>query len=404
MAFVRYYSIETQMFPQCCKYLAKQIILYNTYVQCKNFYQKPTHVANLKVIVNDDGFVKFTANVAVFEPKNLKRSTPDDLDVYIDCTRAMQKLSEHQMCILKLIVRDRWYKGDFKRLSKILQQNDVTDLITFGCNVMWERGYEDNYTLGQQLSIRITTKLIQSGLDFKHQNDIKSVAPLMSFDEHTSNCDHSWNNNGFETLINSLKSLSDIIKRHKHTKKYIAVETVNADIFECFKQEKFTIFEHKTIKNLCVIVVDDDKNSLLYLNKMRMLLEQSYVNVLFVTDVEYYMQLNSYAFYLYNSLKFYYYCLTGKFVFEDVDYELIFLLNLIISLEWFNKGHLNSFILEKSNLYNPLELSTRRMNSIKRAALESRQISNDHEIKMDFIKGKRMKMGSHYGKRIVCID
>nr|QEE80032.1 p47 [Mamestra configurata nucleopolyhedrovirus A] len=397
MAFARYHVTRTQPLPQCCKYLSDPLALYLLYVNQVDVTQT-RYVLNKTIQVDDDGFVVLQQVSVYFDFQFLETtSSPRDLDQYAQVTRP--NMTDHDMRVYKLLLRDRWYKGDFVRLKKMMLQQDVSALLTFACNVLWERGYEDNYTLGQQLSIRITTKLIQSGLDFKHQQDSDNTNAVTV-------PGRGWNSKVLEKFIGSITSISDVIKRHKCSLKYIVVEIDLANcarVKECFN-EHFTVINNAHTENICAIQLDDDKNSLQYLVKLSKLIADKIINVLFVTDVEFYVKQNDYLFYLYNSLKLYYYCLCNKFVFEHKDYEIIFLLNLIISLEWHNRGHLNSFTLEKSQIYNPLELSTRRLNSIKRAATQSRVICNDNEIKIDFIKGKRMKMGTHYGPRLLQLE
>nr|QIT08093.1 p47 [Lymantria dispar multiple nucleopolyhedrovirus] len=389
--FARYHRTRSQSLPQCCKYLADPLTKYLLYARNVPAHL-PAHTVEETIEVDDEGFLRVCRTTVVFDLAHLETSTPEDIEHYVDATR---RLSAHDSRLLKLVARDRWYKGDFERLRRVLTQRDVSALIAFACNVLWERGYENHYTLGQQLSIRITTKLIQSGLDFKHQRD-KETASVDS---------RGWADEQLEKIIASLPSISSVIKRHRSSHKFVVLELLPqraADI-KASLGEHFAVVENKRVANLCALRVDHDKNSLQYLNKLNHLICNKVVNVVFVTDVDFYLKRDRYLFYLYNSLKFYYYCLCNKFVFEQADHEIIFLLNLIVSLEWHNGGHLNSFTLEKSPLYNPLELSTRRLNSIKRAANESRTLHNDNEIKIDFIKGKRMKTGSHYGHRIVSI-
>ncbi|ACF05302.1 P47 [Adoxophyes orana nucleopolyhedrovirus] len=391
--FATYYNICSQKLPQCCKYLNKPITDYLLYLQNIPVAAEKYVIEDV-LDVDDENFIQIKKTIVLFCVDNVNKSNPAEIEQYVDLTRIT--LSDHDKTIMKLLARDRWYKGDFVRLKKILIKSDVANLITFACNVMWERGYENNYTLGQQLSIRITTKLIQSGLDFKHQNN----------ENVTDKRSRGWNDKFLEKLIQSISSMSDVIKRHRCAKKYIVLELVDEksdDIKRLFVDNQFIVIENANIKNICAIQIDDDKNSYQYLQKFSDLIQNKIVNVLFVTDVEYYLKTNNYAFYLYSSLKLYYYCLKSKFVFETQDYEIIFLLNLIISLEWHNGGHLNSFTLEKSHLYNPLELSTRRLNSIKRSAAQARIVTNDNEIKIDFIKGKRIKTGSHQSHQIVNI-
>ncbi|AXU41713.1 P47 [Spodoptera eridania nucleopolyhedrovirus] len=398
MTFARFHVTRSQPLPQCCKYLADPLAAYLLYANNKNHYydaNETRYVLENTIEVDDEGFVIMQQSCVYFDLDNILTATPKDLSCYVDATRP--SMTDHDKRIFKLLVHDRWCKGDVVRLKKMLVQRDVSKLVAFACNVMWERGYENHYTLGQQLSIRITTKLIQSGLDFKHQQDSDNTNVVEAVPGR------GWNSKAFEKLIGNITSISDVIKRHRSSHKYIVfeIDAVNCDSIKKCLNEQFTLIQNVHIETVCAIHVDDDKNSLQYLIKLSKLISDKLVNILFVTDVEFYLKQNNYMFYLYNSLKMYYYCLCNKFVFEYKDYEIIFLLNLIVSLEWHNNGHLNSFTLEKSQIYNPLELSTRRLNSIKRAAAQSRVVNNDNEIKIDFIKGKRMKMGTHYGQRIV---
>lgn len=399
MAFARYYETCSQFLPQCCKYIANEINIYMLNSLGIDTSKEQYYILSNTLEVNNEGFLRIKNLVVLFEISNVCNSTPDELNNYVDTVYKINNRTEHETYLLKLLIRDRWYKGDFNRLQKILLKQNVNELIKFACNVMWERGYENHYTLGQQLSIRITTKLIQSGLDFKHQQQDDSV------DKNGDN-GRGWEYKPFEKFINSIASISDIIKRHKCSSKYIVLEISkehNNAVKACLA-EHFTVYNNTYIDNACLILLDEDKNSMQYLKKLSFLIQQRIVSVLFATDVDYYMKLNHYTFYLYNSLKLYYYCLRNKFVFSKNDYEIIFLINMIVSLEWYNGGHLNSFTLEKSKLYNPLELSTRRFNSIKRAANQTRAIANDNEIKIDFIKGKRIKTGTNYGYRLVDIE
>lgn len=395
--FVNNFKHTTQFFPQACKLEIDSLVVYTIYLNGLDT-TLPRWVRK-EIEINADGFVRFNFNVKIFNLNNLKhmtQTTPEDVDDYIEITRSCN-LSGHDLQMFKLLCRDRWYKGDIVRLQKMLRQNDVSDLIKFGCNVVWERGYEDHYTLGQQLSIRITTKLIQSGLDFKHQPD--TLAPIVLV--------KGWQDAQFEKYLQSITSISEIIKRHTFTKKYICLEVAESywsDVTCAFQKEKFNLILNSKTSNVVLLKIDDDKNSLLYLRKLSHLLKNKIINLLFVTDVEFYLKNNNFMFYLYNSLKFYYYCLKNKFVFDNTDKELLFLLYTIVSIEWYNLGHLNSFTLEKSPLFNPLELSTRRLNSVKRAAQQNRIVKCDEEIGIDYIRGKRIRTGTHYGKRIINFD
>ncbi|AKN80998.1 P47 [Lonomia obliqua multiple nucleopolyhedrovirus] len=401
--FVTKFEYTTQFLPQACKLNAEALILYALYLNGINT-KLPRLVKN-DVQVNSDGFIRFVFRIKVFDFNcltSMMDATPEDIDDYVDLTK-LNTISDHDNVMFKLLCRDRWYKGDIARLKRLLKQRNIDDLVKFACNVMWERGYEDHYTLGQQLSIRITTKLIQSGLDFKHQPDDTVSTPLP-----LSSSVRGWKDDMFEKYVQSITSISEIIKRHVFSNKYICLEVASScwsDLLaKLTNDEKFKIVLNSKTPYVLLIKIDEDKNSMMYLQKLINLINNKLINVLFVTDVEYYLKQKNFMFYLYNSIKFYYYCLKNKFVFSNKDRELLFLLYTIITLEWFNGGHLNSFTLEKSPIYNPLELSTRRLNSIKRAAQHNRLINCDSEISIDYIRGKRVRTGTNYGKRVVNID
>nr|WOC30899.1 DNA-directed RNA polymerase subunit p47 [Spodoptera litura nucleopolyhedrovirus] len=418
--FVQYREVTSQRLPQCCKHLSKTISIYLLYrdlvAESEDGRVDPCEVYRIekKILVDHEGFVRIWSRFVTFDEKNgdVLACTPEDLNVYADVRFGRRLDTLHELYMLKLLMRDRWYKGDRSRLKKIMHMENPKALVAFACNAIWERGYEDHYTLGQQLSIRITTKLIQSGLDFKHHSDNVAV------DDETTPSSTSatvataiqsgrgWQDRNFEKFVSSFSSISDIIKRHRGSNKYIVLELLPncADELKACMFKEFTVIMNTSMENVCALIVDDDKNSMQYLIKLSPLIKSRTINVIFVTDLDYYMKCNEYLFYLYNSLKFYYYCLKNKFVFLKSDHEIIFLLNVIVSLEWCNKGHLNSFTLEKSTIYNPLELSTRRLNSLKRAAAQSRRVQNDNEIKIDFIQGKRIKTGTHYGHRLVMLN
>ncbi|BBU37589.1 P47 protein [Choristoneura diversana nucleopolyhedrovirus] len=390
--FAQSLHFTTQFLPAVCRTHDETFLMYNLYASGVDA-QLPRRVMR-NVQVDAHGFVRFVFEVKVFRIEcltSVEHATPKDVDDYVEVTRP--ELSAHDAAMLKLVCHDRWCKGDTERLRRMLMQPCVNNLVKFVCNVMWERGYEDHYTLGQQLSILITTKLIQSGLDFKHQPDTAAPASV-----------RGWQDAAFEKYLLSLSSVSEIIKRHVFSKKYICLEVAAAHwcaVVKALQDENFKLILNSHTPHVLLICVDDDKNSMLYLRKLAHLLQTRVVNLLFATDVEFYMRANNFMFYLYNSLKFYYYCLKNKYAFESTDKTTMFLLYLIISLEWFNKGHLNSFTLEKSSLYNPLELATRRLNSIKRAAQQNRVVECDSEIGIDYIRGKRVRTGTHYGQRIV---
>lgn len=94
----------------------------------------------------------------------------------------------------------------------------------------------------------------------------------------------------------------------------------------------------------------------------------------------------------------------NRFVFYYDDYETLYFIYTIIMLEIINGGCLNSFTLEKSPIMHPLELNSRRCNALKRAAVYNKTLCNDIELKVDFIKGKRITTGSHDPNRIVQIN
>ncbi|AAQ21656.1 p47 [Cryptophlebia leucotreta granulovirus] len=379
-AFLNRIHFKSQYFPQSVKYLFKDLSVFWTVCNKAENYYKINEIVLVK-----DGFVCYSCDFVKFNISLLENgSTPEDLELFAEC------LGEP---ILALVFKDRWFKGDFKRLKCMLTLKDYTKLKAFVKNCLWERSYENNYTLGQQLSIRMTTNLIQSGLDFKHHvNDNRS--------------DHSrgWNCKEFEKLVSTITSVADITKRYKWQITYILLELDRNNIsytLSVLNKNFKTVISNNFIDNICLIRVKGE--SLTVLKRLNNLLKHRLLNVVFVTDTENYLHIDK-VFYVYISMKFYYYCLKNKFVFHQEDYETLYYIHTIILLEIFNGGSLNSFTLEKSPIMHPLELNSRRCNALKRAAVYNKTLCNDMEMKVDFIKGKRITTGTHDPNRLVQIN
>ncbi|UXX41863.1 p47 [Psilogramma increta granulovirus] len=367
----------SQYFPQCVKYLLPELRVFWT----NNVPQR--YICNEKLLVKE-GFVAFSCDFYDFNTQCVENCVPDELDSFAKCVSAPS---------LSLLLKDRWYKGDVSRLKKILQLKNYTRLVSFIDNCIWERSYEDYYTLGQQLSIRMTTKLIQSGLDFKHH---------VSKEKNVSG--RGWNCVEFEKLLSNITSMADITKRYKCNATYVMLEidTNNVHyVLSLLFQHFVCVVTNNLLENVCLIKeVGVGKESVKVVERLRNIIKNRLANVVFVTDTENYLHTNN-IFYLYNSMKFYYYCLKNKFVFQYCDYETLYLLYTIVMLEIINGGCLNSFTLEKSSLMHPLELNSRRCNALKRAAAYNKTLSNDMELKVDFVKGKRITTGSHDPNRLV---
>lgn len=393
--FAYYFSLNSPKLPNCCKYIKESIFKY----LCLNVnidpYIKNIVIKKETLNVTCDNYISFTFDCVIFNLNYIEQSLPEDITIYIG-EQFKDKLTNHQQFLLNFLCTDRWYKGDFKRLSAILLAplEIVKKLTVYACNCLWERSYEDKYPLGLQFCIRITTKFIQSGLDFKHtivSNECKTQV---------------WSDGAFDKFLNSLSTLSDIIKRHKYIKKYVVLELDTeyyTELITLLREDFKDVITNANVNNVCAITMDDDKDSRQYLLKLSDLVMNKQVNVLFVTDVEVYYKSNNFLFYLYNSLKLYYYCLTKRFVFLKEDYEIIFLIVVIVYLEWFNGGHLNGFTLEKSQLSDPLESSSRRVNSLKSAATSRRTLNNCIDMKIDYIKGSKVNTGMNSGPRLATI-
>lgn len=378
-------NIKSQYFPQCVKYLFPTLLKY--WLKCKvgseDGYRKMFSRIEVK-----DGFVSLRATFVKFHLDRVLDCTPDDLDVYVNY--GIDGLSEKQKFLLLLVLKDRWFKGDFERLRTVIKLPCYNRLTSFVENCLWERGYEDNYTLGQQLSIRMTTNLIQSGLDFKHHvNDEKKSKG------------RGWNDANFEKMLCCIRSVADVTKRYKWSQVYVMLEIDrnNINAILCMLNKNFTVITNDSIDNVCLINCTKDKCSVVCLNKLAPLISSRHINVLFVTDTENYVQ--NQIFYIFISMKFYYYCLKNRFVFSRSDYETLYLLFTIVFIELLNGGCLNSFTLEKSRLMHPLELNSRRCNALKRAAAQNKVVHNDMELKVDFVKGKRVTTGTHDPNRLV---
>nr|UYX49690.1 P47 [Darna trima granulovirus] len=377
--FVIIETVESQFFPQCVKYLFDQLSVY----LCKCNNVRGTHKLHERTIVKE-GFVSYACDFVHFDVDAIESCTPEDLDLFAECANSPP---------LALLLKDRWFKGDFDRLKRIVIMNNRTKLLRFIENCMWERNYEDYYTLGQQLSIRMTTNLIQSGLDFKHHTAKDNSSTLYG---------RGWKCDEFEKILLSIKSVADITKRYKCTQTYVMLEIDSNNVVyaKSLLNANFLVITNDAIDNVCLI--KSEGGSAPVLERLQLMIEARLVNVLFVTDTENYLHTHA-VFYVYNSMKFYYYCLKNKFVFYTDDYETLYFVYTIVMLEIVNGGCLNSFTLEKSPVMHPLELNSRRCNALKRAAAYNKTVHNDMELKVDFIKGKRITTGSHDPNRILCI-
>ncbi|ABC61184.1 P47 [Choristoneura occidentalis granulovirus] len=370
--FVEHSPFVSQYFPQCVKYLIPQL---RAYWCCAENYVK-----NERLILKE-GYIAYGCDFYRFNIKHIKESLPEDLDLFADCL---------SFPLLGLLLKDRWFKGDFDRLQEIANLNDHTKINRFIENCLWERSYENNYTLGQQLSIRMTTNLIQSGLDFKHH--VSKEKRVLG---------RGWNCTDFEKLLSSINSVADITKRYKCNFTYVVLEldVNNASYTLSLLTRYFSqIISNNLIDNVCMIKENMESERILI--KLADLIQHRLINVIFVTDTENYLHKHK-TFYVYNSMKFYYYCLKNRFIFYYDDYETLYFIYTIVLLEIINGGCLNSFTLEKSPIMHPLELNSRRCNALKRAAAYNKTVCNDMELKVDFIKGKRITTGSHDPNRII---
>nr|AXS01085.1 p47 [Spodoptera frugiperda granulovirus] len=383
----------SQYFPQCVKYLFPVIAEYMLY--CDE--QDEGYIKMCDTIKVKEGFVALDVTFVKFDVRHAYDCTPDDLQTFVDHARLVGVNTSKDRCLLMLLLKDRWFKGDYERLTKMLQLKDYTQLLTFAENCLWERGYEDYYTLGQQLSIRMTTNLIQSGLDFKHQ--------IANNGEVVLDGTRGWSDPVFVKILSSIKTVADITKRYKSNNTYVMLELDEGNKTQLLNllAAHFSVVENETL-NVCLLHCGkNNRGSYAALEKLAPLIKQRFVNVVFVTDSETYINTHR-VFYIYNSMKFYYYCLKNRFVFDYDDYETLYLIYTIVCIEILNGGCLNSFTLEKSMLMNPLELNSRRVNALKRAAAQNKVLQNDMELKIDFIKGKRIKTGTNFCQRVVEIN
>ncbi|AEB00343.1 p47 [Clostera anachoreta granulovirus] len=380
-AFVTTHHITSQPFSQCVKYLFSDLSAYWIHAMGLD---DVNHFRRNECVTVKEGFVIYSCDLVTFDPECVKLSTPDDLSLFAECIGSP---------LIGLLLHDRWYKGDMVRLKRIILSSDKTRLEQFVTNCLWERGYEDNYTLGQQLSIRMTTNLIQSGLDFKH-----------NMSQNTMLRGRGWSCVKFEKVLTSITSVADITKRYKCGLTYVVLELCRANAQHTLSllRKNFTnVFTNTLWDNVCLI--RDAVHSAEILKRLYQLFKLGCINLLFVTDSENYLHTHK-LFYIYNSMKFYYYCLSNRFVFYANDYETLYLIHTVVMLEIINGGFLNSFTLEKSPMMHPLELNSRRCNALKRAALYNKTLCNDMELKVDFIKGKRITTGTHHPSRVVQIQ
>ncbi|AKN63346.1 p47 [Agrotis segetum granulovirus] len=388
-AFCDVQTFFSQPFPQCVKYLISDLLLY--WLSCRIKETKDYNLVKRCIIIKE-GFLHVSVQFIKFKLENAHTCTPQDLENYVQYSKYTRMLSSSSKQLLEMVLKDRWYKGDMDRLKKILVMKHYQPLVAFLENCLWERGYENNYTLGQQLSIRMTTNLIQSGLDFKHH-----------VNEDKINKGRGWNDPLFEKMLRNVQSVADTTKRYKWSRVYVMLELDrnNLAVLIGALKNNFTVITNELLDNVCLIDCSCDKSSEKCINLLSPLIMSRHVNVLFITDTENY--LDNCVFYIYNSMKFYYYCLKNRFVFYYEDYETLYFLFTISALEVVNGGCLNSFTLEKSPIMHPLELNSRRCNALKRAAAQSKVIHNDIDLKVDFVYGKRITTGTYDPARMVQI-
>lgn len=373
--FITVVNFKSQYFPQCVKYLFPSLNIYWRHcLNLQNCYQ------NEECVLIKEGFISYACEFCKFNNDAILYSTPDDLEKFAKCIKQP---------LLAVLLKDRWFKGDHVRLKQILEMDNHDSMVNFITNCLWERGYENNYTLGQQYSIRMTTNLIQSGLDFKHHMVNDTISKK-----------RGWNCEDFEKVLSSISTVADITKRYKCNQTYIMLELDknNEKYVKSLLQSQFNVINNNLIDN--IYLIKDARGSINVLRKLKQLIKYKLLNVLFVTDTEQYLNAHR-IFYIYNSMKFYYYCLKNRFIFHHDDYETLYLIYTITLLEIINGGCLNSFTLEKSPLMHPLELNSRRCNALKRATFCNKTLCNDMDLKVDFIKGKRIATGSNDTSRII---
>lgn len=385
-------EIKSCPLPRNCRYVAREVASYYAFRQFHTAEWQ--YVRQPEPVFRSDGFIEIVAECAKFNVAHLTwRTEWTEVAAWTDTL----KLSEHDRRLYRLLVRDRWAKGDVERLRKLMTVSLTAraNLIKFACNVMFERCYEDGFTLGQQLSVRITTKLIQSGLDFKHMDNLKTAGVHR----------RGWASERFEKYLSTTNSVSAILKTHRNVEKLVVLEIVPdavEDFVTACAKDGLEVLVNSQYTGLVAMRAVGGGGTVACLDKIHNLLLRRTVNVLFVTDADAYVY--NFKFYTLMSLRFYYYCLTDRFTFDAADGELLMLLHLIVRLQWINGGPLNMFTLEKSPIFNPLTLASRKLNALKRAALEERVYDNDVDNRVAYISGKKMKMGANNPNKIINLN
>jgi hypothetical protein len=262
--------------------------------------------------------------------------------------------------------------------------------------IVFERGYENYYTFGQQLNVAITTNQMQTSLNFKHMQQNVSIA------------DRGWENPIISMQLKKIE-LVDLLNVPKKPNLLLVFEVLavkDESIFDEIIQyitQYDKIKVHYNTKYKSIICIDATNDSLENVNNhLQVLLSGKYIQLIFTSNIMALINNREPEYYFYYSIKYYYYLVTGKYFFDN-DQFILMVIYILAYLHYYNKGSLNSFNLEKQSHFNPLQANSRRLCSLQRAAHSKRQIENEVTTKINFIEGTNINCSGNINSFIMNI-
>uniref|UniRef100_A0AAN0LMD6 P47 n=1 Tax=Nesodiprion zhejiangensis nucleopolyhedrovirus TaxID=3135970 RepID=A0AAN0LMD6_9BACU len=371
--------------PRNCIHLSTILSKYNIFLNHRIYY----HVQN-DVITNSYVWKKnntFDLHTTMIR-YNLELWTRQEsfilMEKFID-ELIGRNLSNHDKMLLKLFIRFDWNGNNLyhHHILELYKRDKLHLFCKYLCNVMFERGYEDKYPFGQQLSISITTNKMQEGLNFKHTIDNTQIA-------------NSWKGDKID-FITKPYTLMQILEFNKFKYNFTFFEIKTKKIWTILENKwptKFyTDWHNNTIVALEFNNTAEQNEQIEYLKDY---FDDEQINLLMMTNID---RFTSFREYFYFGLKIFYYLVTRKYYFHCDDHTTIVFLSVIIILRYRNNGSLASF---DSNVH-PLASYSRRQAWLKKAANINMTLQNDSNLKLDFLKGNRLNLGAGNNDMVVKI-
>ncbi|ABC74923.1 transcription regulator [Neodiprion abietis nucleopolyhedrovirus] len=297
-----------------------------------------------------------------------------------------KNLTNHEKQILKFFIRSDM-NSKFEHANNIVslyEHNKLKSFTKYLCNTMFERGYENKYPFGQQLSIYVTTNKMQEGLNFKHSN-------------YDSQIVNSWKGDKICSVTKPY-SLMQILEFNKFKYNFTFFEIKNKHIWTLIKDLWFdkTYMDWKN-NNIIAVEFANAAEQECHFATLKPYFEKKEINLLMMTNFNKY---DSFINNFYFALKIFYYLVTRKYYFDYDDITTIQFLSIITIIRIRNKNSLASF---NSNIH-PLAAYSRRQSWLKKAANQHTKICNDSNLKLDFLKGCRLNLGAGDNDLVIKID